>query len=258
MTGRVTASGTVWYRIVVGALCGGLVAMLAACGADPDEGTNGMGELAPEAIERRAHQVAEKATAVRLTGRVTARAQTYRFDVRLNEDGCVGEVSTDGSTFELLRVGRDLYLRAGVAFWRSQADRGGVDPKVLEELKTHPAEKLDGKYVKVAPDDPAYAELSGFTDKASLLDGLLAMEGEREVGEYGQLGGVRTIQVVADDGAGGAMDVALTGPPYPLRLQRGGLAGEVTLGDWNEEFALRAPKDDQVVDYGDGIIRSGD
>ncbi|WP_104531111.1 hypothetical protein [Streptomyces specialis] len=245
-----------WRRIpaaTAAAACAGALALtLGACGgsADPDEGTNGIGDLPAAEIEERARQAAVDASAVRLSGTVTSEGRSYRLDVRLSEEGGVGEVSAEGMTFELLRVGDELFLKADEAFWESEG--------IPEELETDPAEKLDGKYVRVAPEDPAYAQLSGFTDKETLLEGLLTLEGERETGDRGEIQGVRTIRVEADGGVGGAMDVSLDGVPYPMRLERGGAAGELTMDDWGEEFELRAPGEDDIVDYGDDIITPQD
>jgi hypothetical protein len=225
---------------------------LAGCGSGggDEEETNGVEELSAEEIEQRAISAARQARTVLLTGTVISGDAEYRIDMRLAEDGALGEVSADGgATFELLRVGEDLYLKADEAFWQSD--------DLPAELESDPAEKLDDKYVKVAPEDPAYEGLSGFTDKNLLLDGLLAMEGERETGEEGTVEGVSTIRVQADGGRGGAMDVALVGRPYPLRLERGGDAGTVTLADWNQDFSPRRPDEDHVVDYGNDMITGG-
>ena len=71
------------------------------------------------------------------------------------------------------------------------------------------------------------------------------------------MGGVRTVQVTAGEGAGGKLDVSLVGTPYPLRLERGGGAGVVELAEWDKEFTLRAPKKNQIVDHGEQKSSSG-
>nr|WP_110946174.1 hypothetical protein [Streptomyces avicenniae] len=230
-------------------MCVGLLgAALTACGGgeDPDAGTNGVGRLTAEEIEQRAREAAAGASSVRLEGTVITADQEFELDVQLAEDGAMGEVSWEGALFELLRVGEELYISADQAFWESDA--------VPEGLNSDPAEKLDGKYVLVAPEDPAYEQLIGFTEMDVLLDGLLVMEGERATADRAEVGGVQTIRVTAGDGAGGALDVALMGEPYPLRLERGGAAGELMLRDWDEPFEPVLPAEEQVVDYGDAIL----
>jgi hypothetical protein len=235
----------------VGAICAGLTVTLVGCGtSDPHAGTNGVAKLSATKIERKARQAAESADGVRLSGSVISKGRTYRMDMRLKDNGGVGEVSTKGGPrFELLRVDKDLYLKADADFWVHQ-EKG--DQKSSESDR-EAARKLEGKYVRVPPADPAYQQLSGFTDKGVILDGLLALQGRREVGRRGEAGGVPTVRLRADEGSGGTLDVSLIGTPYPLRLERGGDAGVVELADWNKEFTLRAPKKDQIVDYGKQI-----
>lgn len=235
--------------------------LLSGCSStDPDEGTNGLGKLPPETIEERARDAAEAAEALRLSGSVLTGDASFRLDMRLGPDGGFGEVSTQGMTFELLRIEEDLYIKADAAFWQFQQSEEGGEGGGSEETDPDidPSQKLENMYVKVAPDDPAYEQLSGFTDKAVLLDGLLILDGERETGDRGEIGGVQTISVMGDEGSGGILEVSLIGTPYPLRLERGGEAGEVRMADWNAEFTLRAPKEDQIVDYGDKILRPTD
>lgn len=253
MTGRARAPRSAALLAVV---CAGATVALSACGSeeDPDKGTNGVGKLSPAKIEMKARKAAEKADSVRVSGSVVSKGQTYRIKMRLKRTGGVGEVSTPGgSTFGLLRVREDLYLKAGSDFWAKQ-EKGGSEPTKSDVAA---AGKLDGKYVKVPHGDPAYKQLSGFTDMGVLLDGLLAMDGKRETGDRGQVSGVDTVRVKAGQGRGGTIDVSLDGSPYPLRLQRGGDAGTVQLAEWNEGFSLRAPSRNETVDYGKQISPGG-
>ena len=231
----------------MGVACAGLAAALTACGDDPDKGTNGIGKLSAEEIEQRAIQAAENASSVRLTGTVISDGTRYDLDVRLGEEGAAGEVSSPGGGFELLRIGEDLYIKADADFWQSDA--------VPEELETDPARELEGKYLRVARDDPAYEELSTFT-RMDVLDTLLTLEGEREKGDREEIDGVRTIRVEADGGQGGALDVSLIGTPYPLRLERGGDAGVLRLDHWDQELRLQPPAEEEIVDYGEDMVTS--
>lgn len=263
---------------MAGAVCAGVAGALTGCSAeDPDAGTNGIGKLSARTIESRARSAAESADAVRLSGKVVSKGRTYRLDMRLKRKGGIGEVSTADTTFALLRVGEELYLKADERFWRQQEndrgpdaagtgaeDAGGgseetdeqADEQADEDARAAAA-KLEGKYVKVPPADPAYAQLTGFTTMDTMLDGLLSLQGKRETGERGEVGGTRTIQVTAGGGRGGRMDVSLIGAPFPMRLERAGGAGTLHLKDWNKEFELQPPKEEQVVDYGKQIVTDG-
>ncbi|MEV3854448.1 hypothetical protein AB0J38_08995 [Streptomyces sp. NPDC050095] len=238
---------------MTGALCTGLAAGLAGCGTDdPDAGTNGVGKLDPAGIQSRTVKAAQGADAVHVAGTVVSGGKTYKLDMRLKDEGGSGSVTSGSSTFRLLRVGTHLYLKADADFWthsdEAKSGSGHGDGAA--------ADKLDGKYVKVPTGDPAYQRLSTFTDKDVLLDGLLTLHGSLDKGDHGSSGGVRTIGLTGDDGAGGTLDVSLEGTPYPMRLERAGGAGTLQLTDWGRTFTLQEPDVDDTVDYGKALPAS--
>ncbi|MET9223557.1 hypothetical protein ACIOC1_07565 [Streptomyces sp. NPDC088197] len=227
----------------LGTLCAATV--LTGClgfGGDPDAGTNGVAKLPPATVEQKAKTAAETAPTVRLAGTVISKGQSFRLDMRLRDNGGVGEVTTKGTTFQLLRVGADLYLKAGADFYGDAgADKNGKAA----------AQKLDDKYVKVPTDDPAYKQFSGFTDKKVLLADLFVLDGDLKLGDHRKVGDTRTVAL--NGTKGGSLDVSLKGTPYPLRYQRAGNAGTLTLSDWGEDFTLAAPNKSSVVDYGKSV-----
>ncbi len=234
------------------ALCAGLAVGLGACAADPDEGTNGVGKLSPAEIEGKARSVAGSAKAVRLAGTLVSKGGTFKLNMRLKPEGATGSVTTKNSTFELLRVGDALYLKADAGFW-SHAEPGGDEPS---EADSEAADKLDDKYVKVPQGDPSYKQLRGFTDMRQLLGGLIGLHGEKVKGDRDQIGGIRTVKVKGGaDGEGGTLDVALEGSPYPLQFARGGGAGVVVLSEWDKDFPLAAPSAEETLDYGKQLPR---
>ncbi|MFC0599675.1 hypothetical protein [Streptomyces palmae] len=231
----------------MGAMCVGLTAVLTGCGGggeDPDANTNGVGKLPARTIESKAAKAARGADTVHLTGTLVSKGSSYKLDMRLSDKGGVGEVATKDSRFELLRVGKELYLKADADFWTR---------KEGSESDQAAARKLDGKYVKVPAGDPSYQQLGGFTEKDVLLDGVLGLHGALSTGDRGKIAGVRTIRVLAAEGSGGSLDVSLEGTPYPLRLKRAGGAGTILLADWNKTFPLAAPGKEETVDYGQQI-----
>ncbi|MFD7666947.1 hypothetical protein [Streptomyces sp. NPDC059788] len=230
------------------AVCAVLAGALAGCAAeDPDAGTNGVGKLPADKIQAKARAAARAAGTVRLSGNLVSQGRTYKLDMRLGPQGARGELATKAATFQLLRVGGALYLKADAGFW---AREKSANPAPNDEAS---AAKLVGKYVKVPSTDPVYKRFSGFTDKGVLLDSLLGLHGKLATGERGTLDGTRTIRIAAGQGAGGTLDVSLEGEPYPLRLRRAGDAGEVRLGDWGQPVEIQAPKESQVIDYGKQI-----
>jgi hypothetical protein len=248
-----------------GFLCAALTAVLAGCGGS-DEGSNGVGGLPAPKIVAKARAAAERADAVRLSGDVAGKGRAYRIHMRLKRGGGTGKVSVrGGSSFGLLRIGEDLYLKADAGFWArhqksSQPSRSSKSSKKPSKPDGGGAAagKLHGKYVKVPHGDPAYEELRGLTDMRALLAGLLSTQGKRRTEGHGEVDGTKSVSVRAGGSDGGSMAVAVDGEPYPLRVERGAGAGTVELSDWGEDFTLHAPDRSHVVDYGKEIAGSGD
>jgi hypothetical protein len=218
-------------------------AALTGCSEDPDAGTNGVGKLSAAQIRKRTLAAADAAGTVRLSGSVVSGGTTYKLDIRLSDDGASGAVTAKGATFRLLRVGKQLFLKAGAEFWEQEDGTSGDSAGTA-------AEKLDGKYVKVPSGDPAYKRFSGFTDKDVLLEGLLSLHGSLSTDGRHEQDGVRTIRITGDKGSGGTLDVSLEGKPYPLRLSRAGNAGTLRLSEWGSSFTPEAPPAKETVDYG--------
>jgi hypothetical protein len=235
------------------ALCAGLATALTACAeeVDPDKGTNGVGKLSAADINAKARAAAFTSDGVRLAGKLVSKGGTYTLNMQLNAKGGTGSVTSKESTFALLRIGDELFLKADAGFW-SHDDKGPG----AEDGDLAAADKLEGKYVKVPGDDPTYKQLRGFTDKKILLDGLLSLHGVINKGDRDTIAGLPTVQILGGKGEGGALDVSLKGTPYPVRVARGGGGGTITLADWGKTFTLEPPPEDDTVDYGGQLPRS--
>lgn len=225
----------------------GTMALTGCSSEDPDAGTNGVGKLSADKIQSQAKTAAGTVEAVRLSGTVVTSGHSYRLDMRLKPDAGIGSVTSEGATFHVLRIGRQLYLKADAGFWNNA---GG------KRRDAAAAGKLGGKYVKVPPGDPVYKKFSGFTDKTVLLDGLLTLHGKLAVDGHHDQSGTPVIRITGDNGSGGTLDVSLEGKPYPLRLVRGGGAGTLGFADWGKEFAVSQPPRNETVDYGEQLPAS--
>lgn len=118
---------------MLGAVCALAVtgAGLTGCSSeDPDAGTNGLGKLSADKIQAKAGTAAQAARTVRLHGSVEAAGSTYTLDMRLKADGGTGSVAAEGTTFGLLRVGEQLFLKADAGFW----SHDGGDAKAADKL----------------------------------------------------------------------------------------------------------------------------
>jgi len=173
-------------------------------GDDPNAGTNGVGKLPPAKIQSRTQSAATAAGTVRLSGAVVSNKRTFKLDMQLKKDGGTGSVTSKGVTFRLLRVDEHLFIKADADFWTQQQGGESGDSK----SDTAAAGKLEGMYVKVPKGDPAYQQLSVFTDKDVLLEGLLALQGKLATDGHHELNGIRTIRLTSDKGSGGQIDIS--------------------------------------------------
>ncbi|CAM5600639.1 Lipoprotein OS=Streptomyces griseomycini OX=66895 GN=FHS37_001147 PE=4 SV=1 [Streptomyces griseomycini] len=216
---------------------------LTGCSEDPNEGTNGVGRLSADEIQSRTQKAAQSVDAVRLHGTVVTSGRSYTLDMRLKSEGGIGSVTTKGETFRLLRVGDELFLKAGAEFWGHGDGEGGG------EADAAAAGKLAEKYVKVPQGDPSYKKFSGFTDKDVLLGGLLTLHGELATDGHHEQAGVRTIRITGDRvwrnpgrlARGRAVSAA------PGAGRRGGHPHVLGLGI---DFPLEKPAKGETLDYG--------
>lgn len=220
---------------------------------DPNEGTNGVGRLTADEIQKRTLTAATSVETVRLHGSVVTSGSTYKLDMRLKPEGGIGSVTAGGQTFRLLKVDDELFLKADADFWAN--GKGAAEGEAASDegggaADTAAAGKLAEKYVKVPEDDPSYKKFIGFADKDVLLGALLTLHGKLATDGHHEQGGVRCIRIAGDQGSGGTLDVSLEGKPYPLRLVRAGKAGTLTFSAWGSDFALERPAKSETLDYG--------
>ena len=140
-----------------------------------------------------------------------------------------------GSTFQLLRVGDASVPQGRRGLLEHQEARAGS----RRGRARPPQRKLDGKYVKVPQGDPAYRQLSGFTDKDVLLDGLLTLHGKLDKGDRARPAACAPSRSPATRAPAARWTCPWRARPYPLRLQRAGGAGTLQLTDWGKDVHAR-------------------
>lgn len=200
---------------------------------------NGVEELSPEEILEEAKGAATRADSVRVSGEVVDDGSTIVIDVQYSGDRSVGTISADGATFELLRVSTDqYYMKADADTWEQLTGDAAT------------GEIFADRYVRM-PNDESVGDLTSFFEFESFIDEALAPDGAIEKGETAEVNGVNAIGLVDRDSEdGGTLWVALTGEPYPLRIESpdGSGEGAIDFIDWGEAVDITAPADDEVMD----------
>ena len=233
-------------RSITVAAAAAAAVLAAGCGQDDPApastpAANGVADKPPAEILRAADDAFRTAGSVRVKGNGTTGGSTFALDMRIKGGGGgKGTVTVEHNQVELLRIGKDAYLKADADFWTQQTG----DPAAAELLK--------GKYLKAAGDAPKLQSVLLFTDAGTFADKLFKADGAVTKGEQRTVAGVPTLGVTYTASKEKVtVYVATTGKPYPMQLSTTGDAGETSALDFTEydkPLDLQPPPADQVVD----------
>lgn len=226
--------------------------LLTACGGDDSDsapssaasssptGGSASGELAElsaDEVLERAKRAFLASESVRIVGDITEGTESFSLDLRVSgSEGGRGSVSTSGVTFQIVRVGTDVYFQAPASFYEQQAG-----PEAAAEL--------EGKFVKSTTDNPDFADLASFTDLQALADELFSPDGELEKTDVVEVDGQQVLGLRDSDGS--VLYVAATGEPLPVRIasvEEGATPepdapdqGQIDFAEYGEEVDLTPP-----------------
>ena len=211
------------------------VLLLAGCGGSSTKTTttaNGESAKPAPQVLADAKRAATSASSMHISGHIVSGGTPLTLDLSLARGkGAKGSMSTNGLSFDLVRIGNTLYIRGSDAFYKHFAG-----PPV--------AQLLHGKWLKAPATHGQVAELAPVTSAAGLFGKVASSHGKlTNAGEttyHGQK--VVEIRDVSDNSK---LYVAATGTPYPVALIGGKAAqsGVITFDRWNEPVSLSAPKD---------------
>ena len=211
----------------------------AGSGSAPGPPDNGVASLSATELLTRATRALAGARSVRVTADVRLEGQRVQVDERIRSDtGATGTLRLDGAALEFLRLGRTVYVRADAASWRKQ----GVPRDAVAMLA--------GKWVRLPSNDPDFADfakLSTIRDLARLFIPTDELKGVQGPWPRSTLLGQQVVRM-GDDRLG-ALYVAATGTPYPVRAVVAGGAeeGRVDFLAYNQPVTLRTPPAAQVI-----------
>lgn len=231
-----------WILVGVAAL--GLLGV-AGCGGD-DSGSGGDGEksalegLSATDVLTKSRDAAKAAKSVKVTGEIIDGQNTTKLDVTLTAaNGGSGTVSQNDATFELILIGKDIYLKADEKTWSTIG--ASPNPGV--------AKLIGDKYVKASADNPSFASLAGVLSLPDFVDGVLTPEDTPTRAEGKDVDGVPTVALKSGEADGGVLYIADRGAPYPLLLEGPKGEGQVAFTDWDKAVTFDPPPADQVLDF---------
>lgn len=203
-------------------------AVIAACGGSSSSG-NGIASKSASQIVTAATNALESAKSVHVAGSASDSGQTVSIDLTLvSGQGAQGSLDLQGSKLNLIAVNKYLYLKADGAFW--QAHGGAATAQLLAD-----------KWLKVPASGSNFASFSSFTDIHQIAGQLAQASGSVTKGSTTTIDGQKAI-AVNDPKKGGALYVATTGKPYPLKVSKGsGSSQGLVFDHYNASVTLKPP-----------------
>jgi hypothetical protein len=206
---------------------------VAACGGSGggSSSANGIASKSTTAIVAATTKAAESAQSVEVAGSISQSGTTVGLDLKMvAASGATGWITEQGKRFNMVLVGKTLYIDAGKSFWTTYANAAVA--KVLQGkwLKT-PA---TGSYASVAK----LGNLEQFFKQVFGHHGPLAKTGAKIVNGAKVIG-------LRDTKQGGVLYVATTGKPYPIELNGntgGSGRGKLTFSGYGTAFKITPPK----------------
>jgi hypothetical protein len=207
-----------------------IAAVLAGCGGSSSSSSgNGIADKSPADILAATKVASDAATTVHVSGSIVSDGSPITLDMNLLAGkGGRGQLSESGLAFELIQVGKTVYIKGSPAFYKHI---GG----------TAAAQLLEGKWLKAPASDSDFASLSQLTDLRQLVDQTLASHGALTKAGSATVNGQKVVGIT-DKTKGGTLYIAATGQPYPVEITKGGSGGgKITFDRWNKTVTLAAP-----------------
>jgi hypothetical protein len=217
--------------LTVAAALSVLIALLSGCGSSSSSSSsNGVADKSPAGILAATKVAADAANTVHVSGSIVSDGAPITLDMNLLAGkGGRGQLSESGLAFELIQVGRTVYIKGSQAFYKKI---GG----------TAAAQLLQGKWLKAPASNSDFASLSQLTDLRQLVDQTLSNHGSslKKLGTSTVAG--QMVVGITDNARGGTLYIAATGQPYPVQIVKSGSSGgKISFDRWNSSVTLAAP-----------------
>ena len=176
---------------------------------------------------------------VRFTGEITSEGQKITLDVQADSSGdCTGSIGVGDGKADIVAKGGTNWFKPDEAFWRANA--GDSADAIIQAVGDKWVLDTDSNF-------------SQFCDLDAFFDNLF--ESDDSSGPYKTKGtdevdGKDVVKVEQTDDKGTATGYILVdGKHYLVKIERTeGDSGHVDFSDFNKEFDVTAPADDDVVD----------
>jgi hypothetical protein len=176
-----------------------------------------------------AKAAATQASSAHVAGSIKSTGTPITIDLSTaRAKGAKGSMSTNGLSFDLVRIGDTIYIRGSDAFLKHFAGAAA-------------AQLLHGKWLKASATHGRLRSLAPLTSLAALFGGITTHHGKLvNDGKTAYKG--QQVVAIRDTSDNSKLYVAATGKPYPVALVGSKQQpGTITFGDWNKSVSLSAP-----------------
>jgi hypothetical protein len=216
MTARMATWAT-WAVLLAGAV--------SACGGSSD---NGVASKSPSDILSASMSAVNRATSVHVSGSGVNAGSPVALDLELaSGKGARGNISQGNLSFQIVEVGKLIYLKGSPEFWRHLGGSAAV-------------QLLQGKWFETPANSGNFASLAQLTDMHQLFSSL-SSHGSLVKGKTSTINGQKVV-AITDQSKGGTLYVAATGKPYPVEIMKAGTqGGRFVFDHYDQPVKLSAP-----------------
>jgi hypothetical protein len=208
-------------------------ALLAGCGSSKKASKPNNEASKPAArVLADAKAAATSASSAHVSGHITSTGTPIELDLStVRGKGAKGSMSTNGLSFDIVRIGDTVYIKGSDAFYKHFAGAGV-------------AQLLHGKWLKASATRGRLRSLAPLTSLGALFAGISAHHGKLANDGKTTYQGTDVV-AIRDTSDGSKLYVAATGRPYPVAIVGGrkGDSGAITFDDWNKAVSLSAPSE---------------
>ncbi len=200
---------------------------LAGCGGSSSAGIT---SKSPAEIVAASQAAAARATSVQVSIRASQGPLSLTTDLALAGDGGRAKLSFLNLDYEVIRIGRTLYVKGNRTFDRRLERRAGVHVP-------------QGVWLKASAATGTLAGYADLTELRSQLGRLLRSSGPLTKGATTTIDGQHTVELRQTARLfTGSLYIAAEGEPYPIEIVKHGReTGQTTFSGWNRPISLSAP-----------------
>ena len=227
---------------VVAALCvAGILGLSAGCGgSDDDGGDSDFAKQSGDKIAADAKADMKDLEEVKFTGEITSDGDKVTLDVQASSAGdCTGSIGLGGGNAEILAKDGQNWFKPDEDFWRANA--GDSADAIISAVGDKWVLDTDSNFSQ-------FCDLDAFFDNLFKSD---ESSSKYETTGTEELDGEEVVKVEQSDDDGTSIGyVLIEGDHYLLKLERteGDEPGRLEFSDFDEEFDVTAPADDEVID----------